>query len=309
MNNIYKNINKDKKDSFLEKIRLFFNETFKFSVTNLTLSGILVAFYMIYSAIFKLTILRFIPLELEYIFYIFFGIILGPFKGAVLAIIADTLGLLLTGKIGTWYYLYALIPPAIAILSSLYYSLLNRSKIIKIILPFIVITLATIIILYIFFTQVTYDENNKIIFSTKGISQKVRRDWQNISWFAILALVCLYLFLMLVATILLIIFSFKKKNERILNYLFILSLVTLIVIIFRWVLGPITYISWFNYFYRLNPNKKLKSIGVDYLIYFVPIIIKSLISIPILTLLLTPVFSVIKHILQNQINNNQKIVY
>ncbi|MGV2392963.1 UNVERIFIED_CONTAM: ECF transporter S component [Campylobacter lari] len=100
-NNEEKAYIKSKKSGFYSKLGMFFQTHFKFSVTNITLSGILMAFYLIFVFLFRLTILRFIPLELEYIFFIFFGIILGPFKGALLSFLADTLSLLLTGKIGT----------------------------------------------------------------------------------------------------------------------------------------------------------------------------------------------------------------
>ncbi|MGV2392962.1 UNVERIFIED_CONTAM: hypothetical protein O8I53_08335 [Campylobacter lari] len=101
------------------------------------------------------------------------------------------------------------------------------------VLPFIILIIAACAILYIFFTQVNYDENHKIIFNTKGISNRVRQDFQNISWFLILGLVLIYLLMMLIGIIITIIYSVKKNNTTALNYLFIVSLVTLIVVVFR----------------------------------------------------------------------------
>lgn len=111
-------------------------------------------------------------MPLEYILYIFYGLILGGFKGAILAIIADTFVMLLTGNIGTWYWLYAITAPLIALTSWLYYLMFKHSKYSRFIISYLSIIIAFALCLWVYIVR--SDENgalaiNKTIKASKPI--------------------------------------------------------------------------------------------------------------------------------------------
>ncbi|PPJ44566.1 ECF transporter S component, partial [Rhizobium sp. KAs_5_22] len=69
---------------------------------DITLSALFLAIYLGLSFLLRLTFLtNKLNVSFEIPFNIIFGLLLGPFKGALIALIADTLNLLITSSIAT----------------------------------------------------------------------------------------------------------------------------------------------------------------------------------------------------------------
>ncbi|MBZ4203763.1 hypothetical protein [Mycoplasma tauri] len=111
---------KNKKTTFGIKIKHFLSNSFKFTPLELVISGVMFSLFIISFFILKVTGLgQFFGVEI--LFCVIFGIIFGSVKGSILAILADTFSLILNGQIGLWYWGYAIWPPIISIVSSIYF--------------------------------------------------------------------------------------------------------------------------------------------------------------------------------------------
>lgn len=262
----------------------------KFTIFDISISGVLLAMHIIVMIFAKWTILRVVPIELEFIFYVLYGLILGPFKGMFLAIIGDTLTLLLTGSIGTWFWLYAIIPPLITLFSGYFIIWFNKSMNFRryAILPILLVSYA--IILTVFFLRVNPD-------LTVNVSKT-----KQIPALLMLMFLGIYGLFLLISLALMFYFARTKKSNKMINYLLVFSLIAIVIIIFRWILGPVAYIEWFNYIRKSKPNAKLKTYGVDYLIVMYPIILKTAITLPIYVAVLAPIFRVLL-ILKDKFNS------
>ncbi|WP_156953941.1 hypothetical protein [Mycoplasmopsis opalescens] len=263
----------------------FYKKNIAISLYQITLMGILLGIYLVVRVVAKFTILRIVPLEIPFIFYIMYGVILGGFRGLFLAIISDTFGLLVTGSIGTWYYLYAMVPPAIAIVSWLYYLAINKNKIFGTILTYVFFILCVLIIYYVFTSH--NDPNSKQIqlnaskknpvYVANGLFIGILSSYSLVSLSILITFTILY---------------FKHQSKRWYNYILMFGLVSLIMMIFRWSLDPLLYIRYYNYINSaaiLDKSIALKSVGTDYAVVAIPIIIKSLFTIPIYITISTPI--------------------
>ncbi|BAP01234.1 hypothetical protein MCAL160_0861 [Mycoplasmopsis californica HAZ160_1] len=282
----------------------FFNinlkKLFKFTVFEIVLSAILLAAHIIVIMFAKFTILRIIPIGLENILYIFYGIILGPFKGALLAILGDTIPMLLTGSIGQWFWLYAITPPLIAIVSWVYSVVFKSNKIVAITVSTLLTFVSLAIVFYVYFKYSETDGTFKINSSKKN---PIFAPKNLIIW-----MIALYIFLSLAVSGLCIKLYSATKNDKWLNYLMIMSLVIIISIVFRWIIGPIQYIEYYNYFKAPNSKAGLKYYSLEYILLFTKIVIKDLFVIPIYIIVLTPIYNAV-YLLNNKHKSEQNTRY
>ncbi|UUD35662.1 ECF transporter S component [Mycoplasmopsis caviae] len=287
--------------SFSQKFKQHFAKSFRFSVLDVALAGLLLSFHFVTVMVSRFTILKVFPLEIEVIFFILYGIFFGPFKGSLIAILSDTFVMLMTGTIGTWYYLYALIPVGICILSSLYYFFYRASYLFKIIFPLLIISMGFILL---FYTVVTNS-------SSAGYHYKGRNKPQYLPKKIVLAMLLVYFNFSVVAFVIiffqLLFAKGKIVKEKWFNYLFVFSIISFIMIIFRWLIGPFVYIKYYNY---INGGKRtLNYFGTDYYLVKIPILIKSIFTIPIYSLIMSPIFSVTIYLRNKFLENNNKISY
>ncbi|MBU4690587.1 hypothetical protein KQ874_02695 [Mycoplasma sp. ES3157-GEN-MYC] len=275
----------------------FVKNIFKVNIMELVTASILLSIHCLLILTAKFTILRVIPVQLEFVLYIFYGLLLGPFKGGILAIIGDTLLMLLTGSIGTWFWLYAIVPPLISIVSWLYLIMFQKTKYTRFIVSFALTISAFIITIYIYLSHCNED-------GTFSLTKKIA---------ASKTLIMIMIVVLGVASILIsIVFTtlyFVTKNEKWNYYMMVTSLIIFISVIFRWVLGPVSYIEWFNYIHHANENSKLKHYGTDFIILFVKIVIKDLFVIPIYISVLTPIFVVASILKEKYLINYKKNRY
>lgn len=261
------------------------------------------AMFLISTAIVKLTLTGVFNIGIDIPFWIIFGIILGPFKGAFLAVICDTISQMMFSKtgLGTWMIEYAIIPLLVAVISSLIYVFYRSKPIIAI----IVLSLLLFAVLMINFYVISIHDEE--IYRTE--SQKIPRRVFVISTIVFTALIII----VWDAMIIIYVFDIKKMHKTVEKYLFSLLIVSLIIVLFRWIWGPYAYIAYYNHFYAGLPNnngvlRAFKPIKDNMLIFAIPIIFKSTIEIPIYATLLAPIISVLFYLKNKSegTNNNNK---
>ncbi|VEU60693.1 Uncharacterised protein [Mycoplasmopsis bovigenitalium] len=271
-----------------------FKKIFKLTPFELVLASALLAMHLVIMIIAKFTILRAIPVPLEYILYIFYGLILGGFKGAVLAVIADTFVMLMTGSIGSWYWLYAITPPLIALTSWLYYLMFKYSKYTRFIISYVSIIAAFALCLWVYIVR--SDENGALAIN-KTIKASKLVVLTTLTAFGLLTLGFTFAFTILYA---------KTKNEKWNNYLMVTSIIIVVAVLFRWILGTISWIEYYNYINKAQ-NGKFKSYGVDFIITFLRIVVKDIFILPIYIVILAPIYSAIAILKQKYLIDQQKV--
>ncbi|WP_033161336.1 ECF transporter S component [[Mycoplasma] collis] len=278
-----------------------FEKYYKFSIYDITISSIFLAIYLGLIFLLKLTIFQSkLNLQFDYIFYIIFGIILGPIKGSILAIAADTLNLIIKGIIFFWMWEYAIIPPIIVIISWLFMFFYHEKSKLSLSILLVTIIAASAFLLIIFLFEINKPKSNSFI-QNNQFDKTIRYFFNkfNVTIFLSSFLVIFFIFI----TINTILWFLTKKNIYYL-LIFSTSLLFIIVVLARWIWGPIAFIKYYNLFIAQNTkNKTIFSIEDRYYFYFAPIVLKGIISIPIYNLFL---ISVLPIILRYN-NNYQKI--
>lgn len=295
--------NEQNLDNKINKRKDFVNniiKSFKFTSLDIAICGIFLSIQLITMVISRMTILRIIPLDLEFLFYIIYGAILGPFKGAMLAFMGDVLNMLIGGTIGLWYYGYALVSISIPIISFLFVYLFKKNKYFQLIFPIFVITLAISIAIL---TLLKFSNNGRIFLQTSRKGNKYP-----ISISIIIIIMSIYILFALLAVIAFFVIYKKTQKEKWKNYLLIFSLIIFIIVIFRWTFGSMLYIDYFNKI-KAPQSPNPMSIKEHYLLFTYPIIIKSLFTIPIYTAIGTPIFNVVEILKEKYLDKNNKVSY
>lgn len=223
-------------------------------------------------------------ISIEFLFWIIAGLIFGPIKGPIFAILADTFLQLMTGGMPFWMWQYAIIPPIITIISWAFYlcykKLLNKPEInihedIKennliskkaSINVFIFSLSLGLIALAVFICFSTY------LFVAINLSFEKR-----------MCILCVYiLFLLYFIFYFCCVFSYNKfKKEFILNYVAQVSIIFFIMFFFRWLMGSYAYTEYFRRFFGAPKDNA-------FFLSLVSIASKSLITIPLLSLIIIP---------------------
>ncbi|UUM18968.1 hypothetical protein [Mycoplasma sp. 1018B] len=258
---------------------------FKISVFEMCLMGIILGAHLTFDFISRFTIAKLLPINIEIIFAIIYGLIFSYFKGALLAFLADTLIILITGQIGTWYWMYAIIPPLIAILSALILKLFKINRTTGVIFSYIVffITIASVI----YFIIDRFNEGKTISLNRTYFST-------NTSLILVIIFVSLYGLIGLIVNSIFLVLYKKTKREFYMNYFIIFTLVSITIVLFRWIFGSYTWINYYNYFFRNTEKFKLKTVGTDFKITLFPILIRSTIPLPFYIYLLSPLYNVLE---------------
>ncbi|TQC51364.1 ECF transporter S component [Mycoplasmopsis mucosicanis] len=285
------------KDEKKENVNRFnVKEWFTFRVIDIAVAATLLAMHIVVMFFSRFTIARLFNFEAGYIMFIIFGLLLGPIKGSLLALIADTLMLLITGSIGTWFWLYALFPPIISIISSGYFYLFQKTKYARLVLSYLFVLIAFIMVLFIYVWKSNPDGSFKV---TSKISSPR---------YIIVFVLVIYALLSFGLTSGFTYLYFKTKNDKWMYYVMTTSLILLISIVVRWILGPVAWIEYYNYIHR-SETGTFRTYGVDYIINFVRIVVKDLFLVPIYIALLGPLFAILSFFKEKYISNKAKISY
>ncbi|WP_322875901.1 ECF transporter S component [Mycoplasmopsis felis] len=267
---------------------------FGFSTQDVAFAGILFSLFLIISLIKNFTVARVINLDFEYIFYILFAYFFGKLKGTLLSFMADFFGLLFAGRIGFYHWAYAIVPIIGTILIGLFLDLFKKHKNLSIVIMNIFLLGIFAVLIYIFTTQLN-DPKGLRISRTFGLSR--------ISLTAGIVLLTLSLVILSIFFLLVIIYfktENKLKKEKIALLILVYFLTVSLIVLARWIWGPFAFIRYANFFLGRSYNIK-----DQYLILMTPIVIRSLISIPIyvfvLFSILIPLSIVKKHYTKNKL--------
>lgn len=121
-------------------------KSYKLTIFEIVIFGALLAIYILTAYIENFLFPRGFRLSITYAIFIIFGLALGPWKGAFLGLLSDTLNQVIYG-VSTWMIEYAIIPPIIAFLSGMCLQLayLNPHKFWT--YTFLILTFVTFLIL------------------------------------------------------------------------------------------------------------------------------------------------------------------
>ncbi|UWV79409.1 ECF transporter S component [Mycoplasmopsis felis] len=267
---------------------------FGFSTQDVAFAGILFSLFLIISLIKNFTVARVINLDFEYIFYILFAYFFGKLKGTILSFIWDFFGLLFAGRIGFYHWAYAIVPIIGTILIGLFLDLFKKHKNLSIVIMNIFLLGIFAVLIYIFTTQLN-DPKGLRISRTFGLSR--------ISLTSGIVLLTLSLVILSIFFLLVIIYfktENKVKKEKIALLILVYFLTVSLIVLARWIWDSICIYKICKLFLERSYNIK-----DQYLILMTPIVIRSLISIPIyvfvLFSILIPLSIVKKHYTKNKL--------
>ncbi|MBG0730840.1 ECF transporter S component [Mycoplasma sp. 'Moose RK'] len=256
--------------NFREKIAIFLEKNrriFYFSNFDLTISGLLMAMFLVITYIAKITIPTRFNLAFELPFYILLGIILHWFKGMIVAFSFDFGKLLLTSRIIFWTPEYAIVPIFITFLAAVFFNLAKKNdKFLLIPMGLFFLSSGSVFLYYFFLEEIEI--------------QKVPKVWGDL-FNKKTVLILIGVFIISVWTLAIILFVFYRKKRTKKLKIALISLITLAVcyLIARWLWHPFAFIQYYNRF--LNRTGKDRLIQEYFYYYLTPIILKSTVSFPI----------------------------
>ncbi|WP_412031623.1 ECF transporter S component [Metamycoplasma buccale] len=258
-------------------------KSYRLAIFEIVLFGILLAIYMVTAWIENKIIPGVARISITYAIFIIFGIALGPWKGAFLGILCDTIKQVIFG-IGTWMIEYAIIPIIIAFISGYLIKTIYIYNKGVWIFGFSILAIITIILtIFLIF--------NDNIIKWKETSLKQKPISSFIVWIiSTISISVIWAISFVLFGIHLKTKNFKKKYHTQLLFWIIIS-VFIIIILVRWLWGPFAYISYHNRF--RNGSWKYSQY---YFIFMIPIIFKSLIEIPVYGAIIFAIFPLIKKI-------------
>ncbi|AZG68495.1 ECF transporter S component [Mycoplasma struthionis] len=261
----------------------------RITVFEVALAGILLAIYSIASLLEKYVFVGAFNIGIVYAIFIIFGLALGPFKGALLGILCDTISQIIYG-ISTWMIEYAIVPVVIAFISGFLCRLFLLKEKRSWLFGFIFLAFISAIfitILSIYYNQIPINElaiKRKRVLSVDFVLS-IGTIGLLLIWIASITMFSLYLKTK----------KFHTKANMALLFSILLT-VFFTLIITRWLWGPFAYINYHNRFRSGTWDYK-----TYYPIFMIPIIFKSLLEIPFYTMIIFAIYPVILMI-RNKIN-------
>ncbi|WP_330463390.1 ECF transporter S component [Metamycoplasma gateae] len=273
--------------------RIIRTKSYLLSVFEIALFGLLLSLYMITSVIERFVFVGAFNISLTYAVFVVFGLALGPWKGAIIGLLCDTLNQIIFG-ISTWMPEYAIIPILIAFLSGYIMNIFTKNQKATWLIGFILLLLITSIFIAILVTQ--YD--------SLPINEVSRARKKKFSLQAVIGISVFGVGIIWISAFVFLLIYLFTRNIRIKYacYLLFTILLTIfiILIVSRWLWGPFAYINFHN---RFRGGKWEYS--EYYFFFMIPIVFKSLIEIPVYTFLIFLIFPVVK-IIRQKINTSSK---
>ncbi|AWX69326.1 hypothetical protein [[Mycoplasma] anseris] len=256
--------------SFFHSLRRKFQlKSFKLTVFEIALYGLLLGIYFGCSLLERYVFKGPFKITLTYVVFIIFGLALGPLKGAFLGILCDTLDQVIYG-ISTWMVEYAIVPAVIAILSGLMMMFIFSTKKRTWPIGFIILSIiTTIMVVFLLKYNQPFDWSEYRFKSKEPISKLVVGL---VSGFG-LGIVWIMSFCFFLVN------KFNKNFEirfKMQNLFGILIGTFLIIVIVRWFWGPFAYINYHNRF-----RNGTWSYQTYFLPFMIPIMFKSFLEVPV----------------------------
>lgn len=270
----------------------------KFSVYDIALGAILMSLFFIVTALKNFTPLKVISLSTEYIFYIIFTIFFGKYKGAFFSFLADFFSLLLSGQIALYHEAYAIVPIVVSFSIGFILDMFKKNKKHVFIFMEIFMLLSFGLLVYTFLVNVN-DPKGLRISSTFGISRL------SVGVFATLLTLTLGMFGLFNLSVYL---YFKSKTPgKQQSYLYLsltIFLVIFTIVLARWIWGPIAFIQYANRYLGRSYNLQDR-----YVIVMTPIVLRSVIALPIYILVLNIIIPVLFKLKKTIVRSDYKITY
>ncbi|MGL5308702.1 MAG: hypothetical protein ACRC9F_01490 [Metamycoplasmataceae bacterium] len=274
--------------TLIPKFKNHLKNHFKFTVFDIALMGMFMAMYFVVVFLLKQFLPGVFNISIETLFFIIFGIVFGPIKGALFSIMCDTAYQLFLGGIAFWMIEYAIVPPLISICAwglMFFYEKQNRFRFI---FPNVVLILTIAGIIGFFIYQFI---NNSFMFDNSVINPQL------VFWLMIVLCVSL------IATISITMILYRiNKQEIYVRILYLVAVVAVILIIFRWLWGPYAYVMFFNRFLS-SENNPDKVMSIQYPITLAGIAMKTTYVLPIFVIILIPTLTVISYGKKNYFSN------
>ncbi|MCU4706314.1 ECF transporter S component [Mycoplasma sp. CSL7503-lung] len=273
-----------------------------FTVKEISLAGIFLGLFIILTTITHYTIARTISFSFEYVFYIIFAFFFGRYKGSLLSFMADFFGLLISGKIGFYHWVYAIVPIISTFTISIFIEMFKKNKKLSYIFMdiFLMLVFATLIIIFIYKTG-----DPKVAKKGYKISEFLGLSY--LSFGTMIGLSTLSGILLIAFNIMIFwaLFTKNKKVKTKLNYMILFYfLIVSLIVISRWIWGPFAFIIFANTFLG-----KAYTLSDRYLILMYPIVLRSVIIIPVYTFVLYTIFIPLSFLKENKLLDVKKISY
>lgn len=249
--------NNKKITSVIDRLLLGNAINYKLNIFMITIAAILLSISQIsgYFLRFNIGPMR---ISLDYVFYMLFGLLFGILYGSMFAFMNDLLKMLFISGIGKWMWQYAIIAPAIVIISSLFKEFVwNKKK------NWLLITTSIFIIIDV------------IALTTIIINNVTATDEFKNRHQILINIFYATLPILILIQITLFIFYKKQKNKKQVTIRIIINsiaLTMLVIVIMSWVWGPFAFLAYANRFIY-NHHESIKN---KYLIFLIPRIIKAI---------------------------------
>ncbi|WP_434336696.1 ECF transporter S component [Mesomycoplasma conjunctivae] len=274
--------------------RLTNKKNFTFSIFEIVISGSFLAIFLVLSYIIKTSLPPKLNVAFEIPFFIFLGILLGWFKGPIVALLFDIVKTAATSNVFLWTPEYGIVPLFIALIAAFFIKLVH-SQDIYLLIPTIMFILA-IIAIFVYYWKLD-----------DSLATKAPKAWGNFfnKKSTLILIGSVATFITVVGTILFIIY--KKTNSYKMKLAFLtLMILSFIFIIFRWFWHPIAFIRYYNRY--LNRSGQDRIVEQYFFYYLNPIILKSLVSLPIYTVSLVTLIPLV-NFLNNKHNYQWRLGY
>ncbi|QNM93905.1 hypothetical protein H9M94_01360 [Mycoplasma sp. Pen4] len=289
----------------------FNDKVFRFNITEISSAGIIIGLFLIINLFARYTGLKYAGLNFEYVFYIVFAIFFSTFKASVLGIIADFVSLLFSGKLWSWFWMYAIVPIGVVIITKAFLFLIRRKyskgllfSNLAIFLSFVALIIAIFLVVQSGNTRLFNEKTGIRITKTFGLS---RLDLSVVISLSSIGFLTLLIF----SFISLVIWKnndqdilTSKKQKAYYTILTSFALVVITIVIGRWIYGPYVFIKYANLYLKRN-----YTISNNYTTIMIPIVMRSLISIPIYTLVLSSLNGVLNKIKDHFLSHKKYTTY
>ncbi len=281
------------------KLKAFLRYHVKFSIYEIALAGIFVALWTVSALpIFNFN-LGFMHIGITYVWPILLGLTAKPVMAIMCAIIGDNIALLSSGTgFGQWMIEYAVIAPAIAIISLLFKKLIVSQKELT---WWIMVVLLNVTVLVGTLVTMIVEDNFK--YASKNVSDRVfdfTDQTAKIVVWTMYAVITLFFALLIVIYLISNkkqeikigsrIMKLNKNSIRQLISFYSLSMVIIVITIWLW--GPFAQIRYLNLYGSVSKPHAYS----EYDLFLIPRILKTPISLALYTAIVLPIYKTHEHV-------------
>ncbi|ENY69190.1 Hypothetical protein, predicted transmembrane protein [Metamycoplasma auris 15026] len=254
------------------------------------------ALYIIAHALEKYAFKGVFHITPTYALAVIFGLVLGPWKGALLGFISDVFVNILFRGIGTWMLEYAIVLVVIPFLTGFLMRLFSKDQ-----SSTWFFGIAFLLVVTGIFIGVVIANYNKLPTSEGATSLKKKIPLNIVAGISAFGFSSIW-----ITTFVLLVIYFKtydyKRKYAVSLFFNILITVFVILVIVRWLWGPYAYITYRNR-YR-NANWKVSE---WYVRFMIPIVFKGLLEIPIYTIIIFHIYPVLTIVRNKVLYESRKI--